>query len=154
MAAMIEGLVDGTLDCIATDHAPHAVQEKDCEFDRALFGMTGLETLAPLTLDKLVRPGHLPLSEAIARLATNPARVLIGDGTHLPPGVDPLLGSLQPGAPGDVTVLDLDRTLVVEPEKLQSRSKNTPFAGWELTGAAVATVVGGKVLMRDGVLLS
>src|SRR5205823_2702971 len=89
---------------------------------------------------------------AIARLATHPARVLIGDGKNLPEGVEPLLGTLQPGAPGDVTVLDLDRELVVEPEKLHSRSKNTPFAGWKLRGAAAATIVGGRVLMRDGLL--
>lgn len=151
VAAVIEGLADGTLDCIATDHAPHAIQEKDCEFDRAQFGLVGLETVVPLTLDRLVRPGILSLSDAVARLSLQPARVLQGDG-DLPPGVDPLLGTLQVGAPGDVTVLDLDREWVVEPEKLYSRSKNTPFAGWKLTGAPVATVVDGKVLMRDGVV--
>jgi dihydroorotase len=153
VAAVLEGLADGALDCIATDHAPHAINEKDCEFDLALFGMVGLETVVPITLDKLVRPGVVPLAEAVARLATNPARVLIGDGQNLPPGVDPLIGTLQEGAPGDVTVLDLERKLVVEPEKLHSRSKNTPYAGWELVGAPVATVVDGKVLMRDGVVV-
>jgi dihydroorotase len=153
VAAVLEGLADGTLDCIATDHAPHAIQEKDCEFDRALFGMVGLETVVPLTLDRLVHAGVVSLSDAVAKLSTHPARVLIGDGRNLPPGADPLLGTLQEGAPGDVTVLDLDRRTVVEPEKLQSRSKNTPFAGWELRGAAIATIVDGRVLMRDGVLV-
>jgi dihydroorotase len=153
VAAVIEGLADGTLDCIATDHAPHAVQEKDCEFDRALMGMCGLETCVPLTLDKLVRPGILPLPDAVTRLATHPARVLVGDGKNLPEGVDLLLGTLKEGAPGDVTVLDLDREFAVEAEKLQSRSKNTPFDGWKLRGAASATVVGGKILMREGSLV-
>jgi len=152
LAAVLEGLADGTLDCIATDHAPHAINEKDCEFDRAMFGLVGLETVVPLALDRLVRPGIVPLADVVAKLTLHPARVLLGDGEHVPRGVDPLIGTLQPGGPGDVTVLDLDRPFVVKPEKLHSRSKNTPFAGWELTGAAVATVVDGKVLMRDGVV--
>lgn len=154
VAAVLEGLADGTLDCIATDHAPHAPQEKDCEFDRALMGMVGLETCVPLTLDRLVHGGVLSLPEAVARLTLHPARVLLGDGKQPPPSVDPLLGTLLPGAPGDVTMLDLDRRYVVDPEQLQSRGKNTPFAGWELRGAACATVVGGKVLMHDGELLT
>ncbi len=152
VAAVLEGLADGTLDCVATDHAPHAIQEKDCEFDRAPFGMVGLETVVPLTLDKLVHEGVLPLSEAIAKLSLHPARVLLGDGHHLPPGVDPRIGTLREGAPGDVTVLDLDRKYVVEPDKLQSRSKNTPFTGWELRGAAVATIVDGRIVMHDGTI--
>jgi dihydroorotase len=153
VAAVLEGLADGALDCIATDHAPHAIQEKDCEFDRALFGLVGLETCAPLALDKLVHAGVMSLADVIASMTLNPARVLLGDGYELPPGVDPLIGTLKEGAPGDVTVLDLDREYVVRPEKLYSRSKNTPFAGWELKGAPVATVVDGKVLMRDGVVI-
>jgi dihydroorotase len=122
VAAVLEGLADGTLDCIATDHAPHAIHEKDCEFDRAQFGMVGLETCVPLALDRLVRAGVAPLAEVVAKLTLHPARVLIGDGRFPPPGVDPLLGTLRPGAPGDVTVLDLDRRVVVEPERLHSRS--------------------------------
>jgi dihydroorotase len=153
VAAVLEGLADGTLDCIATDHAPHAVNEKDCEFDRALFGMVGLETVVPITLDKLVHPGVVSLYDAVAKLSTHPALVLVGDGENLPAGVHPLIGTLQEGAPGDVTVLDLDRRVTVEPEKLYSRSKNTPFGGWELKGAPVATVVDGRVLMRDGVVV-
>lgn len=153
VAAVLEGLADGTIDCIATDHAPHAINEKDCEFDLAMFGMVGLETAVPITLDKLVRSGVCTLPEAVAKLSTHPAQVLKGDGLHLPKGVHPLMGTLQEGAPGDVTVLDLDRQYLVEPEKLHSKSKNTPFAGWSLKGAACATVVGGRVLMRDGVVL-
>ncbi|MBM3946695.1 MAG: dihydroorotase [SAR202 cluster bacterium] len=152
MEAVLEGLADGTLDCIATDHAPHAIQEKDCEFDEAMMGLTGLETCVPLTLDRLVHAGVVSLAEAVAKLTVNPARVLVGDGRHLPPGVEAGTGTLQIGAPGDVTVLDLERTYRVAPERLQSRSKNTPFGGWELKGAATATVVGGRVLMENGAL--
>ncbi|MBI3911094.1 MAG: dihydroorotase [Armatimonadetes bacterium] len=150
VAAVQEGLADDTLDCIATDHAPHASHEKECEFDRALFGLVGLETAVSLTLDKLVRAGILTLLQAVERLATNPARVLTGDGRRLPPEVDPLLGTLQPGAPADVTILDLDRPVRVEAERLYSKGKNTPFLGWEMIGAPAVTIAGGRVLMRDG----
>jgi len=153
MGAVLEGLADGTLDSIATDHAPHASNEKDCEFDIAQFGLVGLETAVPLTLDKLVRPGVVSLMDAVAKLSLHPAQVLVGDGHNLPLGIHPLIGTLKEGAPGDVTILDLDRKFVVEPEKLYTRSKNTPFAGWELVGAPVGTVVDGKVLMHDGVVV-
>jgi dihydroorotase len=145
--AVLEGLADGTLDCIATDHAPHAVQEKECEFDRALFGLVGLETVVPLALDRLVRQDVISLREMIAKLSWNPARVLIGDGRS---GVDPRTGTLLPGAPGDVTVLDPDRPVRVDPERFYTKSKNTPFAGWELVGAPAATIVAGRLLMQDG----
>lgn len=154
VAAVIEGLADGTLDCIATDHAPHAPQEKECEFDRALFGIVGLETAVPLTLDRLVRRGALTLAQAIERLTLGPARVLLGDGVRLAPGIDPLMGTLRPGAPADVTVLDLDRTVRIEAERLFSRSKNSPFLGWELTGAPVTTIVGGKVVFHEGAIVT
>jgi dihydroorotase len=155
VSAVKRGLVDGTLDTIATDHAPHAAHEKEQEFDRAPFGLVGLETAIPLTLDRLVRPRLLSLPQAVARLATNPARVLaqgrsgslFGSGT-LP--LPRLLGTLQVGAPGDVTVLDLDRPYTVEAAKLYSKSKNTPFDGWELLGCPTLTVVAGRVVMRDG----
>lgn len=153
VAGVLEGLADGTLDCLATDHAPHAIQEKDCEFDTAMNGMVGLETVVPLTLDRLVHAGVVSLQDAVAKLTLHPARVLIGDGKSLPAGVHPLIGTLREGAPGDVTVLDLERRYVVEPEKLNSRSKNTPFAGWDLRGSATATIVDGKVLMRDGAVV-
>jgi dihydroorotase len=114
--------------------------------------MVGLETAVPLTLDKLVRPGVVSLMDAVAKLSWHPAKVLVGDGHSLPAGVDPRIGTLQQGAPGDVTILDLDRQYVVEPEKLYSRSKNTPFTGWELTGAPVGTIVNGKIVMQDGLV--
>jgi dihydroorotase len=152
VAGVLEGLADGSLDCIATDHAPHAVNEKDCEFDKAQFGMVGLETAVPLTLDKLVHPGVISLMDAVAKLSWHPAKVLVGDGVNLPAGVHPLIGTLQHGAPADVTLLDLERKYVVEPEKLYSRSKNTPFTGWELVGSPVGTVVNGKIVMQDGIV--
>jgi dihydroorotase len=163
--AVCAGLQDGTLDSIATDHAPHAAHEKECEFDRALFGLVGLETVVPLTLDRLVRPGILSLPDAVAKLSTNPGRVLNGQraggrgqgadnptpSAPCPLPVHPLIGTLQPGAPADVTVLDLERRVRVRAAQLYSKSKNTPFDGWEMTGAAVLTMVGGRVIMRDGV---
>lgn len=159
VTAVQRGLADGTLDSIATDHAPHAAHEKEQEFDRAPFGLVGLETAVPLTLDRLVRSRTLTLPQAVARLATNPARVLTQGKSgrlfsldSLP--VTPLLGTLQVGAPGDVTVIDLERAYRVEAAKLHSKSKNTPFDGWELTGCPVLTIVGGRVVMRDGAIVA
>jgi dihydroorotase len=152
--AVCAGLKDGTLDSIATDHAPHAAHEKACEFDRAPFGLVGLETVVPLTLDRLVRAGILSLSQAIAALATNPGQVLRGlgrDSARPPVEVHPLIGTLRPGAPADITVLDPERRVRIDAAKLYSKSKNTPFDGWELTGAPVLTLVAGRVVMRDGI---
>ncbi|HXG03777.1 MAG TPA: dihydroorotase [Candidatus Binatia bacterium] len=133
--ACLEALADGTIDCVATDHAPHALAEKEGEFDRAANGIVGLETAAGLLLDRFVRPGLLPLGTLVARLSTDPARVL-----NLPGG------SLSPGAPGDVTILDLDRELTVDPTRFFSKGRNTPFAGWRLRGAPWMTIVAGKVV--------
>jgi len=133
--ALLEGLADGTIDCIATDHAPHALAEKEGEFDRAAFGVVGLETAVSLLLDRLVGPGLLPLPTLVSRLSRDPARLLGLSG-----------GSLSPGSPGDVTVLDLGRAVTVEPAHFKSKSRNTPFAGWRLTGAPTLTVVGGRVV--------
>lgn len=149
--AVLGGLADGTLDCIATDHAPHAIQEKECEFDRALFGLVGLETAVPLALDRLVHSGIVSLTDAVAKLTCNPARVLIGDGSA---GIHPDAGTLRPGAPGDVTVLALEQKVTVDPASFYTKSKNTPFAGWELKGAPVLTVVAGRILMRNGTVTS
>jgi dihydroorotase len=163
VAAVQRGLADGTLDTIATDHAPHAAHEKEQEFDRAPFGLVGLETAVPLTLDRLVRPRLLTLPQAVARLTTNPARVLKrgAPGASTPGswlfgrwklGAESWerLGTLQVGAPGDVTVIDLEHPYRVEAAKLHSKSKNTPFDGWELTGRPTLTVIAGRVVMRDG----
>jgi dihydroorotase len=131
--ALIEAVADGTIDCIATDHAPHALSEKEGEFDHAAFGVVGLETAVAVLLDRLVRPGLLPLPTLVRRLSTEPARLL-----NLPGG------TLRPGAPADITVLDLGRELTVEPHRFHSRSRNTPFAGWQLTGGPRMTIVGGR----------
>ena len=133
--ALVEALADGTIDCVATDHAPHALAEKEGEFDRAAFGIVGLETAVSLLLDRLVRPGLLPLATLVSRLSRDPARLLGLPG-----------GSLAPGAPGDVTVLDLEQAVSVDPRHFRSRSRNTPFAGLTLTGAPALTLVGGQVV--------
>lgn len=132
---VLAGLVDGTIDCIATDHAPHTVDDKRVEYDQAAFGIVGLETAVPLALDRLVRAGHLTLVQLVERMSTAPARVLGLPG-----------GTLAPGAPADVTVLDLARRARVEPESFASRSRNTPFGGLELTGWPRLTLVGGRVV--------
>jgi dihydroorotase len=131
--ALIEALADGTIDCIATDHAPHALSEKEGEYDRAAFGVVGLETAVAVLLDRLVGPGLLPLPTLVSRLTCDPARLLKLPG-----------GSLTPGAPADLTILDLDRELSVEPARFHSRSRNTPFAGWRLHGAPWLTIVNGR----------
>jgi dihydroorotase len=133
--ALVEALADGTIDCIATDHAPHATSEKEGEFDRAAFGIVGLETAVAVLLDRLVRPGLLPLATLVSRLSRDPARLL-----NLPGG------SLTPGSPADVTILDPGRELTVDPARFHSRGRNTPFGGWTLTGGPWATIVGGTVV--------
>lgn len=133
--ALVEALADGTIDCVATDHAPHALAEKEGEFDHAAFGIVGLETAVAVLLDRLVRPGLLPLPTLVARLSRDPARLL-----NLPGG------SLAAGAPADVTILDLERKTTVDPAKFRSKSRNTPFPGWALTGGPWLTIVGGKVV--------
>ena len=133
VAACVEGLRDGTIDCIATDHAPHAIQDKLCEFDAATFGISGLETALGLALTAV------PLEEAIRAFTVGPVRVL---------GLDRRiegLGTLSPGAPGDVVIIDPEAEWTVEPETFASKGKNTPLAGRMLKGRVVATVYGGKV---------
>jgi dihydroorotase len=138
-----EALADGTLDAIATDHAPHATADKEVELDRAANGIIGLETAVALCLTHLVRGRVLDLGTLIARLSAGPARVLDLPG-----------GSLTPGAPGDVSVLDLDREHTLEPPRFYSKSRNTPFGGLRCVGAPWMTVVGGRVVMRDGVVVA
>jgi dihydroorotase len=133
--AVLEALTDGTIDCIATDHAPHAVSEKEGEFDQAPFGIVGLETAVAVLLDRLVRPGLLTLGALVSRLSADPARLFGLPG-----------GNLRPGAPGDLTILDLERELTVEPGRFHSKSRNTPFKGWKLRGGPAMTIVGGRVV--------
>ena len=138
-AACAAGLRDGTIDAIATDHAPHAVQEKLCEFDNAAFGMVGLETAFGLSMSA-VESGALTLERLIEALTAGPARAL-GLERRLPG-----LGTLEVGAPGDVVLIDLDREWIVEPESFASKGKNTPVGGMTLRGQVVATVYAGEVV--------
>ena len=138
--AMIDGMADGTVDVIATDHAPHHADEKLVEFDRAPFGIVGLETCVPLVFDRLVHTGRLGVRRAIELLSTNPARILKLPG-----------GSLAEGRPADITVLDPEAAVEVRAAALLSKSKNTPFDGWTLKGAAAATIVGGRIVYQRGV---
>ncbi|MGH7298828.1 MAG: dihydroorotase [Candidatus Rokuibacteriota bacterium] len=135
--ACLEALVDGTIDCVATDHAPHALSEKEGEFAEAAPGIVGLETAVPLLLDRLVRPGVVDLPTLVMRLSTGPARLL-----NLPGG------SLAPGASADITILDLEQPWTVDPARFRSRARNTPFAGFTGTGAPWMTVVGGVKVTR------
>jgi len=128
------GLVDGTIDVIATDHAPHAAQEKQLEFDTAPFGIVGFETALPLTL-RLVHDGVLSLDQALDKLTRAPAKLF-----HLP------VGNLQPGSEADVVIFDPNEEWVVDPSRFHSKSQNTPFAGWTVTGKVKLTMVGGRIV--------
>ena len=139
--ACIEGLLDGTIDAIATDHAPHAVEDKLCEFDQAAFGISGLETVLGALLT-LVPGNRLDLPTVVEKLTAGPVRALRLD-RH--PGLEGL-GTLSPGAPADVVVFDSKREWVVEPERFASKGRNTPLAGRTLRGQVVATVCGGRVV--------
>ncbi|MGE5653400.1 MAG: dihydroorotase [Bacillota bacterium] len=132
--ALIAALCDGTIDAIATDHAPHHRDDKLVEYDLAAFGISGLETAVPLLLDRLVRTGDVPLATLIARLTCGPAKIL------------GLSSGIQLGAPADLTVLDLGVTKTVNPDVFASKGRNTPFAGWELTGWPTMTIVDGVVV--------
>jgi len=132
--ALLSGLADGTIDAIATDHAPHHADDKQVEYDKAAFGVVGLETAVPLALDRLVGAGHLTISRLVELLSTGPARVL---------GLKK--GTLAPGADADVTILDPERSFKVESARFQSKGRNTPFEGWTLRGQAVATIVSGRI---------
>lgn len=136
-----EALADGTIDAIATDHAPHALTDKEVELDQAANGIVGLETAVPLCLTHLVGARVLDLPTLVARLTAGPARVLDLPG-----------GTLAPGGPGDVTILDLAREHLIDPARFHSKSRNTPFGGWRCVGGPWMTVVGGRVVMQDGVV--
>jgi len=137
--ALIEGLRDGTLDCIATDHAPHREYEKDVELDVAPFGITGLETAFPVCLETLHRSSGFSLHEVIDLMTAKPARLMNLDA-----------GTLAEGVPADVAILDLDREWTPSREEFKSKSFNSPWLGVSLTGRAVTTIVGGEVVYQDG----
>jgi dihydroorotase len=135
--ALIEGVVDGTIDCLATDHAPHTEIDKDGDFDSAPFGIVGLETALGVYLRGLVEPGLLTLPELIARMTVKPYEVLGRKG-----------GTLAPGADADVTVFDPKRRWPVRAAEFASKGRNTPFEGWELPGQVLLTIVGGRICYR------
>jgi dihydroorotase len=139
--AMLAGIGDGTVDVIATDHAPHHADEKLVEFDRAPFGIVGLETCVPLVFDRLVHAGRIGVGRAIELLSTNPARVFRLPG-----------GTLAEGGPADITILAPDAAVTVRAAALKSKSKNTPFDGWQLKGAVAATIVGGRIVYKNEAL--
>ena len=133
-SACVEGLVDGTLDVITSGHAPRACEKKMQELDRAPFGMVGLETTLGLVATHLIEPGHLDWTSSLAKLSTNPAKVM---------GLEK--GTLQIGADADVTIIDPSRRWTVSPPQFRSKSVNTPFDGVELRGIAETVIVGGQV---------
>ena len=137
--ALIQGIRDGAIDCIATDHAPHTVDDKKVEYDAAAFGIVGLETAVALCLDRLVAAGLISLDRLVELFSTRPAAILGLPG-----------GTLAPGAPADVTVLDLTRRHKVDPARFLSKSRNTPFGGWTLKGAPALTIVAGRVAWGHG----
>lgn len=137
VAALREAIADGTIDVIATDHAPHTAEEKDVEYDRAPFGMVGLETAVGLVWTELVDKGIISPARAVAMMTVNPAQIL---------GLKPVL--IEPGAVADLTVIDPELKEKVNPASFLSKGRNTPFAGRELKGLPVLTMVGGKVVYR------
>jgi dihydroorotase len=135
--ALKAGLRDGTIDVIATDHAPHALQEKQLEFDSAPFGIVGFETALPLTL-RLVTEGVLSLEEALDKLTNRPAQLF-----HLP------VGTLEVGKDADLTIFDPEEEWVIDPNRFYSKSRNTPFGGWTVKGRIKKTLVGGRLVYED-----
>ncbi len=137
--ALAAGIAEGVVDAIATDHAPHAAHEKTVEFDRAPFGIIGLETALGLALTRLHLGAGVPLGQLLGMFSTNPARIIGLDGR----------GTLAPGAIADVTLFDPKKRWKYDVAESRSKSRNTPFDGWQLTGKVMATIVGGKVVFRD-----
>ncbi|MFH1563984.1 MAG: dihydroorotase [Nitrospirota bacterium] len=136
--AIKEGLKDGTIDVIATDHAPHTPSEKATNWLNAPFGIIGLETSLGLVLTELVHSGVISLHEAIAKMTINPAKVL---------GLE--AGALRVGREADITIIDMEKEWIVDVNKFESKARNCPYNGWKLKGKAVMTIVGGKVIMED-----
>jgi dihydroorotase len=136
--AMIAGIADGSVDVISTDHAPHHYDEKNVEFDRAPFGIVGLETAVSITLDRLVRTGLISLSRMVELMSVNPAKILRVPG-----------GSLAAGAPADITILAPDLAVTIDRATLVSKSNNTPYHGWSFKGGVAATIVGGRMVYQN-----
>ena len=136
--AMLAGIADGSVDVIATDHAPHHADEKNVEFDKAPFGIVGLETAVPICLDRLVGAGVIGLPRLVEMMSVNPARILNVQG-----------GSLAPGAVADLTIIDPELRVTIDRAALKSKSKNTPYHGYTFTGGVAATIVGGRVVYAN-----
>mgnify|MGYP001188896886 CR=1 FL=1 len=171
VAALREALTSGLIDCIATDHAPHHFESKDCEYGLASFGISGIETAVAVIMDTLVGPGLLDIARMVELFTTGPAGVIVegkasrqaqeasissskatpGPCAIQTPGrAVPYLGTLTCGAPADVTVIDPDLVRTVDARKFYSRGKNTPFKGMELKGWPCMTIVGGRIVAKDG----
>jgi len=136
--AIIEGLLDGSIDAIATDHAPHTAHEKEKEFDLAPFGIIGLETLFPLAYEQLVLSGCMSLCQLARKMTTEPARILEIDK-----------GTLNKGASADIVIVDLNKRQIYRKEDILSKSKSSPFIDREMVGWPVATLVDGRFIMKD-----
>jgi dihydroorotase len=134
--AILEGLSDGTIDVIATDHAPQSYIEKEVEFDQAANGIIGLETSVSLSL-KLVQNSVISLTDLVEKMSTNPAKIL---GLNI---------GITAGNPADITIIDPDVSYKIDSSRFKSLSRNTPFDGWDMKGKAVLTMVGGKVLFEE-----
>jgi dihydroorotase len=133
--AIIQGLVDGTIDMIASDHAPHTRDEKDVEFDRAAFGIVGLETSLALSLS-LVQEGHLSMTDLVDKMSKKPAKMLKIDN------------DIKPGNAADLTLIDPESRYKIDPATFESKCKNTPFAGRSVTGETVLTMVDGRIVYQ------
>lgn len=142
IAALRAALVDGTVDCIATDHAPHHSESKDCEYNLAAFGISGLETAVAVVMDRLVHAGVIDAVDMVRLFTTGPAEVL---GLRR--------GTLSPGEVADITIIDPERVKTVDPGCFYSKGKNTPFKGMELKGWPCTTIVAGRIITRQGRLI-
>jgi dihydroorotase len=145
VAAIREGLANGTIDIIASDHAPHSPEEKNRDWEEAPFGIIGMETTLGLVLTFLVHPGILTLSQAIEKMTIKPAKIFGLDARGV--------GSLRPGVKADLTLIDLNKKWKVDSNSFYSKGRNCPFNGWELQGKAVLTMVGGQIVAKDGEVL-
>ena len=138
VAALREALIEGVIDCIATDHAPHAVEEKETTFDDAPFGIVGLETAVGVLWTELVHKANFPVVRLIEAMSTKPCHILGLDG-----------GTLREGSRADVTVIDPETVWTVDAGKFRSKGRNTPYNGWTLKGKVVLTVCGGRIVFRE-----
>lgn len=136
--ALIEGLVDGTIDCIASDHAPHSAEEKDAEFDKAPSGMIGLETSLALIKTHIVDKGYLDWADAIRKMTVNPARILNLSG-----------GTLEIGTQADITLIDPEKKWTIKENQFQSKSTNSPFIGWKVSSKVWKTILGGTIVYES-----